>query len=94
MIRCARLCCAALEGLGAAAQDFLRNNRGINDGGDLDPEFMEALYLRIVHNEIKMKARSRHCHRMLLAIFTSVSRFQRRVVTIKAKHQCTLWKPI
>jgi brefeldin A-inhibited guanine nucleotide-exchange protein len=35
--------------------DFLRNNRGINDGGDVAPEFMEALYDRIVHNEIKMK---------------------------------------
>ena len=35
--------------------DFLRNNRGINDGGDLAQEFMEALYDRIIHNEIKMK---------------------------------------
>jgi brefeldin A-inhibited guanine nucleotide-exchange protein len=35
--------------------DFLRNNRGINDGGDLPVEFMESLYDRIVHNEIKMK---------------------------------------
>ncbi len=36
-------------------QDFLRNNRGINDGGDLPVDFMEALYDRIIHNEIKMK---------------------------------------
>lgn len=35
--------------------DFLRNNRGINDGGDLSQEFMEALYDRIVSNEIKMR---------------------------------------
>lgn len=35
--------------------DFMRNNRGINDGGDLQAEFMEALYDRIVNNEIKMK---------------------------------------
>ncbi|EFN54845.1 hypothetical protein CHLNCDRAFT_35815 [Chlorella variabilis] len=35
--------------------DFLRNNRGINDGGDLAQECMEALYDRIIHNEIKMK---------------------------------------
>ena len=34
---------------------FLRNNRGINDGGDLPAEFMSALYERIIHNEIKMK---------------------------------------
>lgn len=35
-------------------EDFLRNNRGINDGGDLDSEFMESLYDRIVSDEIKM----------------------------------------
>eukprot|EP00798_Chlamydomonas_sp_ICE-L_P022399 gene22399-29511_t len=34
---------------------FLRNNRGINDGQDLDPDFMEALYDRIVNNEIQLK---------------------------------------
>lgn len=38
-----------------AFQDFLRNNRGINDGGDLPAEFMEDIYNRIVNNEIKMK---------------------------------------
>ena len=36
-------------------EDFLRNNRGINDGGDLPKEWMEALYDRIVKNEIKMQ---------------------------------------
>ena len=35
--------------------DFMRNNRGINDGGDLPPDFMGALYDRIVNDEIKMK---------------------------------------
>lgn len=35
-------------------EDFLRNNRGINDGGDLDSQFMESLYDRIVSDEIKM----------------------------------------
>ena len=36
-------------------QDFLRNNRGINDGGDLPVEFLSALYDRIINNEIKMQ---------------------------------------
>ena len=40
-------------------QDFLRNNRGINDGGDLPVDFMEAVYDRIVNNEIKMKVEQR-----------------------------------
>lgn len=25
---------------------FIRNNRGINDGADLEPDFMKALYER------------------------------------------------
>ncbi|CAM6091423.1 unnamed protein product [Calypogeia fissa] len=36
--------------------EFLRNNRGIDDGKDLHEDFMSALYDRIVSNEIKMKA--------------------------------------
>lgn len=36
-------------------EEFMKNNRGINDGADLPPEFMSALYERIVKNEIKMK---------------------------------------
>ncbi|KDD71678.1 Sec7 guanine-nucleotide-exchange factor, partial [Helicosporidium sp. ATCC 50920] len=35
--------------------DFLRNNRGVNDGADLDEAFLGAVYDRIVHNEIKMR---------------------------------------
>eukprot|EP00249_Psilotum_nudum_P023695 c28957_g2_i1 orf=862-6204(-) len=35
--------------------DFLRNNRGIDDGKDLLEDFMGALYDRIVKNEIKLK---------------------------------------
>lgn len=35
--------------------EFLRNNRGINDGKDIPEEFMSALYDRIVKNEIKLK---------------------------------------
>lgn len=36
--------------------DFLKNNRGIDDGKDLPEEFLSALYDRITQNEIKMKA--------------------------------------
>jgi brefeldin A-inhibited guanine nucleotide-exchange protein len=35
-------------------EDFLKNNRGINDGADLPADFMRALYDRIVNNEIKV----------------------------------------
>ncbi|XP_050903410.1 brefeldin A-inhibited guanine nucleotide-exchange protein 1 isoform X2 [Lathyrus oleraceus] len=38
--------------------DFIRNNRGIDDGKDLPEEYLGALYDKIVRNEIKMKADS------------------------------------
>jgi hypothetical protein len=36
-------------------QDFLKNNRGINDGADLPEEYVSELYDRIINDEIKMK---------------------------------------
>eukprot|EP00879_Flechtneria_rotunda_P009955 GHRR01010411.1.p1 GENE.GHRR01010411.1~~GHRR01010411.1.p1 ORF type:complete len:1258 (+),score=566.72 GHRR01010411.1:286-4059(+) len=38
-----------------SVEDFLKNNRGINDGQDLPQEFVRSVYDRIVNNEIKMK---------------------------------------
>ncbi|URE00893.1 Guanine nucleotide-exchange protein [Musa troglodytarum] len=35
--------------------DFIRNNRGIDDGKDLPEEYLRSLYDRISKNEIKMK---------------------------------------
>lgn len=35
--------------------DFIRNNRGIDDGKDLPEEYLRSLYERISRNEIKMK---------------------------------------
>lgn len=35
--------------------DFLRNNRGINDGADLPEEFLSGIFDEIVSNEIRMK---------------------------------------
>ncbi|KAK9742843.1 hypothetical protein RND81_03G200100 [Saponaria officinalis] len=38
-----------------SAEDFIRNNRGIDDGKDLPEEYMRSLYERITKNEIKLK---------------------------------------
>ncbi|KAJ0988116.1 hypothetical protein J5N97_006472 [Dioscorea zingiberensis] len=38
--------------------DFIRNNRGINDGKDLPEDYLGSLYDHIVKNEIKMNAAS------------------------------------
>ncbi|KAI9389112.1 hypothetical protein POPTR_009G169800v4 [Populus trichocarpa] len=38
--------------------DFIRNNRGIDDGKDLPEEYLGTLYDQIVKNEIKMSADS------------------------------------
>lgn len=35
--------------------DFLKNNRGINDGADLPEEILSAIFDEIVSNEIRMK---------------------------------------
>ena len=35
--------------------DFLKNNRGINDGQDLPEELLLSIYDEIVSNEIRMK---------------------------------------
>ena len=43
------------DALQMSKADFLRNNRGIDDGKDIPEVFMGALYDRIVKNEIKMK---------------------------------------
>lgn len=45
-----------------ALQDFLKNNRGINDGADLPEDDMSELYDRILNNEIKMKVQSQLSH--------------------------------
>ncbi|KAK6918504.1 Mon2/Sec7/BIG1-like, HDS [Dillenia turbinata] len=36
-------------------EDFIRNNRGIDDGKDLPEEYLRSLFERISKNEIKMK---------------------------------------
>lgn len=38
-----------------SVDDFIRNNRGIDDGKDLPAEYLKSLYERISKNEIKMK---------------------------------------
>ncbi|CAD6336232.1 unnamed protein product [Miscanthus lutarioriparius] len=38
--------------------DFMRNNRGIDDGKDLPEDYLSTLYDQIVNNEIKMTADS------------------------------------
>lgn len=35
--------------------DFIKNNRGINDGNDLPEEFLSSIYDGIVNDEIRMK---------------------------------------
>lgn len=40
-------------------EDFIKNNRGIDDGEDLDQEFLKDLYDQIVMNEIKMRSDAR-----------------------------------
>jgi brefeldin A-inhibited guanine nucleotide-exchange protein len=36
-------------------EDFIKNNRGINDNGDLPPELLNSIYDEIASKEIRMK---------------------------------------
>lgn len=38
-----------------SADDFIRNNRGIDDGKDLPEDYLRSLFERISRSEIKMK---------------------------------------
>lgn len=38
-----------------ALEDFIKNNRGIDDGRDIDRGFLEELYTRIKTNQIMMR---------------------------------------
>lgn len=38
-----------------SVDDFIRNNRGIDDGRDIDRSFLEELYTRIKTNQIMMR---------------------------------------
>ena len=39
-------------------EDFIKNNRGINDGENLPEEFLRSLFQSIVENEIKISSES------------------------------------
>jgi len=41
-------------------EEFVRNNRGINDNADLPREYLEGLYDRILARQIQARIRLRH----------------------------------
>ena len=43
---------AKLKGARMTPEDFIKNNRGINDSADLPPEYLTGIFEEIAHNEI------------------------------------------
>ena len=41
-------------------EDFIRNNRGINDGKDLNEDLLRSIFEDISKNELKMKDEDQH----------------------------------
>ena len=37
-------------------EDFIRNNRGINNGENLPPDFLTGVYNSVSHNEIRIES--------------------------------------
>ncbi|KAI8897602.1 hypothetical protein BC833DRAFT_621081 [Globomyces pollinis-pini] len=41
-----------------SCEDFIKNNKGIDEGSNIDPDFLEAIFKEIKENEIKLKDES------------------------------------
>jgi brefeldin A-inhibited guanine nucleotide-exchange protein len=49
-----------LKGARMTVEDFIKNNRGINDGQDLPPEYLSGIYDEISQNEIVLASEREH----------------------------------
>ncbi|RMD42126.1 hypothetical protein DV735_g3020, partial [Chaetothyriales sp. CBS 134920] len=49
-----------MKGKRMTAEDFIKNNRGINDGHDLPPEYLTGIYDEIASNEIVLDSEREH----------------------------------
>ncbi|KAL8743792.1 MAG: hypothetical protein Q9190_003887 [Brigantiaea leucoxantha] len=49
-------------------EDFIKNNRGINDNADLPDEYLAGIYNEIAHNEIVLNTEREHAAAMGLAV--------------------------
>ncbi|RMZ84237.1 hypothetical protein DV738_g828, partial [Chaetothyriales sp. CBS 135597] len=49
-----------MKGKRMTAEDFIKNNRGINDGHDLPPEYLTSIYDEIASNEIVLDSEREH----------------------------------
>ena len=58
--------------------DFIRNNRGINDGTDLPEELLSAIYDEIQINEIRMKDEVEQEALMSLSMSLSITGNEKR----------------
>ena len=51
---------AKLKGARMTKEDFIKNNRGINDSGDLPEEYLGGIFDEIAHNEIVLNTEREH----------------------------------
>ncbi|KAK5101942.1 guanine nucleotide exchange protein for ADP-robosylation factor [Lithohypha guttulata] len=49
-----------MKGRRMTPEDFIKNNRGINDGQDLPPEYLTSIYEEIASNEIVLSSEREH----------------------------------
>lgn len=49
-----------MKGPRMTAEDFIKNNRGINDGQDLPPDYLTSIYEEIASNEIVLASEREH----------------------------------
>lgn len=59
-----------LKGARMTVEDFIKNNRGINDGQDLPPEYLSSIYDEIASNEIVLHSEREHAAELGIASAT------------------------
>lgn len=69
---------AKVKGPRMTVDDFIKNNRGINDGQDLPPEYLSGIYEEIANNEIVLDSEREHAAELGIGAGTSNSGFASR----------------
>ncbi|EXJ54090.1 hypothetical protein A1O7_09427 [Cladophialophora yegresii CBS 114405] len=67
-----------LKGPRMTVEDFIKNNRGINDGQDLPSEYLSSIFDEISHNEIVLASEREHAAELGIATATPAVGFASR----------------
>lgn len=67
-----------LKGARMTVEDFIKNNRGINDGQDLPPDYLSSIFEEISNNEIVLASEREHAAELGIATASVSGNFASR----------------